>query len=489
MCKVTRPVSACGAILLIVVCLSACGSGGSGAVVARVGEYAITRAAFDHWLSIRAATSGRTAVSDRTAPGESPKQKVLGFLIFSQWTIGEAAELGVRVSDDEAQKQLELLKYDQLEGLRYEQFPKAAELQKSLAGSGETHSDQLWLMRLNMLAARIEQVRLSAAERQITQAQIAQYYAEDKQRFVLPERRDIEVIATFNKAAAEKAKREVQSGKSFSSVRKRVSIYPNDPEGLPHWQEEEVFHKHIFAAKPHVLSGPVYQVLYYVFEVTKVTPARRQTLARSEAAIRGQLAAGQQGRVSAELLEAFARKWIARTSCGPGYVVPRCSQYAGATSAASDSLYSETSGTAASAVGSSSSPASAGVVVSTKHVKLGTILAAGPKLLTVYLSEADKGSTSTCYGACARVWLPVTTPAPPIAGGQTIPADPGTTTRSDGTKQVTYFHHPLYYYVKDRDSSDAYGEGVESFGTHWYALRTIGVKFVKLPSERHPLRG
>ena len=276
-------------------------------------------------------------------------------------------------------------------------------------------------MKLNMLAARIEQVRLSEAERQITHAQIAQYYAENGQRFVLPERRDIEVIATFNKAAAEKAKREVQSGKSFSSVRKRVSIYPNDPEGIPHWQEEEVFHKHVFAAKPHVLTGPVYQVLYYVFEVTKVTPARRQTLARSEAAIRGQLAAGRQGRVSTELLEAFERKWIARTSCSPGYVVPRCRQYAGATSAASDSLYSETSGTAASAVDPSSSAASAGVVVSTKHVKLGTILAAGPKLLTVYLSEADKGSTPTCYGACARVWLPVTTPAGRWRG----PGDPG----------------------------------------------------------------
>ena len=101
--------------------------------MARVGEYAITRAAFDHWLSIRAATSGQTTVSDRTSPGESPKQKVLGFLIFSQWTIGEAAELGVKVSEEEAQKQLELFKYDQLEGLGYGGFANAAELRRSLA--------------------------------------------------------------------------------------------------------------------------------------------------------------------------------------------------------------------------------------------------------------------------------------------------------------------------------------------------------------------
>jgi predicted lipoprotein with Yx(FWY)xxD motif len=496
---IIRYVSVLGAIAIAVAGLSACGSGGggggggsggggSGDVVARVGGNPITRAALGHWLSIRAASNGRTTVSDRTVSGEAPTQAVLGFLIFSQWTIGEAAELGVRVSDEEAQKQLERFKYVQLEGLRYERFPKEAELRRSLAGRGETFSDQLWLMKLNILAARIEQALIVEAQRQVTHAQIARYYDENRQRFILPERRNVGVIATFGEAAAEKAKREVQSGKSFSSVLERVSIYPDDPEGLPHWQEEEVFHKHIFAAKPHVLTGPVHQALYYVFEVTKVTPPVQRTLAQSEGSIRQRLAAQRQRRVSAELLEAFDRKWIARTDCRAGYVVSRCRQYAGATSM-SDSPYSEANGTAASTIGPPSPPASSGVVVTTKNVKLGTILAAGPKLLTVYLFEADKGSTSACYGACARVWLPVTTSAPPVAAGMAIPADPGTITRSDGTKQVTYFHHPLYYYVKDRSSGDFYGQGVKSFGSRWYALRTIGVKFEKLPGEQHPLPG
>lgn len=475
-------------MLFAAIGLGACGGGGSGDVVAQVGGHPITRVELDHWLSIRAATNGHTTVSDRkVSGGEAPKQAVLGFLISSRWTVGEAAELGVRVTDGEAQKQLELFKYTQREGLKYGQFPKEAELQKSLAGSGETRSDQLWLMKLNMLAAGIEQARLSEARRQVTRAQIAQYYDENRQRFVLPERRDIEVIATQDEAAARKAKREVQSGKSFLSVLKRVSIYPEYPEGLPNWQREDVFHKHIFAAKPHVLTGPVHQILYYVFEVTKVTPRRQRMLAEVEASIRQRLAAQPQRRVSTELLEAFNRKWIARTSCRPGYIVPRCRQYTGATSAASGSPYSEASGTAAGAIGSPpSSSASAGVVVSTKRVKLGTILGAGPKMLTVYLFEGDKGSTSACYGACARVWAPVRTTGPPVAGGQAIPADPGTITRSDGTKQVTYFYHPLYYYVKDKDSGDVYGQGVKSFGSHWYALRTIGEKFETLSRIRRP---
>ncbi|HST56443.1 MAG TPA: hypothetical protein VLJ42_11210 [Solirubrobacteraceae bacterium] len=114
--------------------------------------------------------------------------------------------------------------------------------------------------------------------------------------------------------------------------------------------------------------------------------------------------------------------------------------------------------------------------MSTKRDKLGTVLTAGPKKLTVYLFEADKGSTSSCSGACARVWPPVTSNGDPTAKGAANAADLGTTQRADGTKQVTYKGHPLYYYVKDKDDEDAYGQGVDSFGAGWYVLAPSGQK-------------
>jgi predicted lipoprotein with Yx(FWY)xxD motif len=117
-----------------------------------------------------------------------------------------------------------------------------------------------------------------------------------------------------------------------------------------------------------------------------------------------------------------------------------------------------------------------GVVVVSKHSKLGTVLAAGSKRLTVYLFEADKGSTSSCTGECAKVWPPVITAGTPTVGGSAVAADLGTTTRSDGTKQVTYKGHPIYFYVKDGDSGDTYGEGVNSFGADWYVLAPSGNK-------------
>jgi predicted lipoprotein with Yx(FWY)xxD motif len=116
------------------------------------------------------------------------------------------------------------------------------------------------------------------------------------------------------------------------------------------------------------------------------------------------------------------------------------------------------------------------VLIVSKHSHDGTILAAGPKRLTVYLFEGDHGSTSACTGTCAQVWPPVTTATAATAAGAAITADLGTITRSDGTRQVTYKGHPLYFYVKDKDDGDAYGQGVHGFGADWYVLKPSGVK-------------
>jgi predicted lipoprotein with Yx(FWY)xxD motif len=125
---------------------------------------------------------------------------------------------------------------------------------------------------------------------------------------------------------------------------------------------------------------------------------------------------------------------------------------------------------------STTSSASPAVLVTSKQGKLGKILAAGPKKMTVYLFEADKGSTSACSGACASVWPPVTSAGAVTAAAGASAADLGTITRSDGTRQVTYKGHPLYYFVKDKDDGDAYGQGVKAFGASWYVLSPSGAK-------------
>jgi predicted lipoprotein with Yx(FWY)xxD motif len=96
------------------------------------------------------------------------------------------------------------------------------------------------------------------------------------------------------------------------------------------------------------------------------------------------------------------------------------------------------------------------------------------KGFTVYDFHKDKGTTSSCYGACAEAWPPVLTEGPPTAGEGASAAKLGTTERRDGTTQVTYAGHPLYTFANDTKPGEANGNDVDAFGAEWYALQGSG---------------
>jgi predicted lipoprotein with Yx(FWY)xxD motif len=127
--------------------------------------------------------------------------------------------------------------------------------------------------------------------------------------------------------------------------------------------------------------------------------------------------------------------------------------------------------------GTKAAASTSGMAVVVKGSKLGTIMAAGPHRLTVYLFEGDHGAgSSACTGPCAAAWPPVTSAAAPVAGSGVNKALLGSITRSDGTRQVTYAGHPLYFFARDKDDGDAYGQGVNAFGASWYVIAPSGSK-------------
>ena len=107
--------------------------------------------------------------------------------------------------------------------------------------------------------------------------------------------------------------------------------------------------------------------------------------------------------------------------------------------------------------------------------QLGSILV-DAKGRTVYLFEKDTGPKSTCFGACATEWPPVTTSGKPSPGSGVTASMLGTTTRSDGETQVTYNGHPLYLFEADQKPGDATGQNVDAFGAKWYVLSATGDK-------------
>ncbi len=105
--------------------------------------------------------------------------------------------------------------------------------------------------------------------------------------------------------------------------------------------------------------------------------------------------------------------------------------------------------------------------------KLGKIIV-DPQGFTLYDFHADKGTTSSCYGECAKVWPPLTTEGPPQTGEGAMASQVGTTKRKDGTIQVTYAGHPLYTYLGDKKPGEANGNDFSQFGAEWYALQPNG---------------
>lgn len=105
------------------------------------------------------------------------------------------------------------------------------------------------------------------------------------------------------------------------------------------------------------------------------------------------------------------------------------------------------------------------------HTELGKVLADDDDR-TLYMSTEDSGGTSACYGECAEGWPPVLAEGDDIEVDDDLdPALLGTIKRDDGSTQVTYNGHPLYYWAEDVAPGDVDGQGAND---SWYVLDAEG---------------
>jgi predicted lipoprotein with Yx(FWY)xxD motif len=97
---------------------------------------------------------------------------------------------------------------------------------------------------------------------------------------------------------------------------------------------------------------------------------------------------------------------------------------------------------------------------------------------TLYTRSIDVSRKSTCYGSCAAAWPPFLTSAKPLAGSGAKQSLLGTTRRTNGTLQVTYAGHPLYYNRQDAQPGEISAQGTAS---NWWLIGSSGKKITKLP--------
>ena len=332
--------------------------------VATVGDQTIKRDTFDHWMKIIAISQASQAnpaaaktatvpdapdfkacIADKKKTAAKPakgqpeptdaqlktqcqqsydmfKTQVLGFLIRSTWLDQEANRLKVKVADKTIVKQID--------DIKKQQFAQKGSYEKFLQNAGLTNEDVLYQQRIRELQNQITS-KVTKGKDKVTDAQIAAYYNKNKSRFSSPERRDLRIVLTKDKAKAAQAKKALDSGQSWKSVAKKYSVDQASKSkggalpGVAKGQQEPAFDKAIFAAKKGKLTGPVKtQFGWYVFEVTKVTPTKQQTLDESKTSIKQILASQNQQAALKKFGDDYRNRYKKETDCRKGYVVDDC---------------------------------------------------------------------------------------------------------------------------------------------------------------------
>ncbi len=91
----------------------------------------------------------------------------------------------------------------------------------------------------------------------------------------------------------------------------------------------------------------------------------------------------------------------------------------------------------------------------------------------IYLFDLESGPQPRCYDGCAEAWPPVLTSGEPVAGDGVRGGLLGTVRREDGTTQVTYAGHPLYFYAHE-DPWQVLCHDFFDYGGTWYVVQPDG---------------
>lgn len=356
--RLTRPVAALGAVFALAAAVAGCGSGVPGNSVADVAGNPITTQAFNHWLYVAAKsqaasspgapvivpndppsfdacvaqvrreiptlakTSTKVIRADCKQLFTSLSNQVMDFLIKGYWYQAEAAREHITVTNKQVEQALDTAKT--------QQFATPAEFNTFLSQTGQTLNDLLFRFRINQLYTKL----IAKHTAKITPATIQSYYATHPTQFGTAETRNIRIVLTKSLAEANAAKAALESGQSWNVVAKTYSTDPtsrNDGgllRNVVKGEEDAALNQAAFSAPLNKLLGPVKgQFGYYVLEVTNITPATTESLAKATPLIRETLTGQLETNAETAVNSAATTHWRSQTTCRSEYAMDDCAGY------------------------------------------------------------------------------------------------------------------------------------------------------------------
>jgi PPIC-type PPIASE domain len=310
--------AALGGLALAAVAGSGCGSTPR-PVVVHVGSVAIERSTVDRWA--KAIGLGGAGTASLEGAGGTPREKALGALISANWLIAEATRQGLAPSDHAVDHELD-------ERIELTANGKH-EFESELASTGQTLDDVRLEIRAALAAAKLRE-SLSRHVPAVTQSEIASYYRRNLASFRNPDRREVDLIEALpSRAAAVALGRRLGAGARFTKRAIRELVARQTPSEAAHLGNHLLVQA-IFATPPGKIGGPVsFDQLWVILVVRKVVPSSIKPLTEVKAEISKRLSDERRRLALASFIDSYRKRWTARTSCSPGFVVQKCSQYRG----------------------------------------------------------------------------------------------------------------------------------------------------------------
>jgi foldase protein PrsA len=240
----------------------------------------------------------------------------------------KAADLGIKVTDSDVDKQLTTIKS--------QYFGKG--------GKCDSTCEQKFQAEMKKQNLTIEQVRDDVrasviqnkiyekvtAGVQVSDKDITDYYAKNKAQYVQPESRDVRHILVKKKALADQIYQQLTHGANFAALAKKYSTDPSSKDSggkltISKGRQVPEFDKVAFALKAHELAKPVKTTYgwHVIQALTPVKPRSVTKLSEVKTAIRQQLLGQKKQEEMRNWVDQTTKDFESKTTYQVGYEPPK----------------------------------------------------------------------------------------------------------------------------------------------------------------------
>jgi foldase protein PrsA len=324
--------------LIAALALAACGGGGTSSAdvpdgaVAVVGDKTVTKEEFDKLIE-QQKKSAEAQKQDSPEPGtveyEALKATVVkGLVEQKEWEL-EGESMGVKVSDQEIETELDKLKQQYFQG---DEQKYSAELAKQ----GLTDADVRNELRTRVLTNKIYEAVTKKVT--VSDADIKAYYDKNPTQYQQPASREVRHILVKTEALAQKLHDQIQGGADFAKLAKKYTqdqASKADGGKFTAFKGRTVapFDEFVFSAKTGDLSDPIKTEFgWHIIEVlSAIKPATTTPLDQVKDAIKTTVLQTKQNAAMKAWIAALPAKYGDEVAYAPGYAPASATDTSGGT--------------------------------------------------------------------------------------------------------------------------------------------------------------